>query len=69
MAIQTFQNKKNLLPRDLARAIFEEIQLLRQEISLILPQDDLSKYQNPEKIKKSYQKALKMYPPQFYGNN
>ncbi|MDD4989906.1 MAG: hypothetical protein PHW31_01190 [Candidatus Pacebacteria bacterium] len=69
MSIQTFQNKKKLLPTDLARAIFEEIRLLRQEISLILPQDDLIKYQNPERIKKSYQKALEIYPPQFYGNN
>lgn len=69
MEIQTLQNKKKFLPIDLARAIFEEIKLLRQEISLILPQDDLNKYQNPEKIKSSYQKALKMYPPQFYGNN
>lgn len=69
MEIQTLQSKKKVLPINLARAIFEEIRLLRQEISLILPQDDLNKYQNSEKIKKSYQKALKMYPPQFYGNN
>jgi len=69
MEIQALKNKKKLLPIDLARAIFEEIRLLRQEISLILPQDDLSKYQNPGKIRKSYEKALEMYPPQFYGNN
>ena len=69
MAIQTLQNKKKMLPIDLTRAIFEELRLLRQEISLILPQDDLNKYQNPKKIKNSYEKALKMYPPQFYGNN
>ena len=64
MPTQTTQNKNHFtMPLDLAQAMFQEIRLLREEVSLMLPQDDLEKYQNPEKIKKSYQKALESYPP------
>ena len=45
------------------KAILDELRLLRQEISLVLPQEDLDGYAHPRRIKRSYQKALKRYPP------
>ena len=43
--------------------ILDEIRTLRRDLSLILPQEDLKNYTNPSRIKKSYQKAIKLYPP------
>lgn len=48
------------------KAILTEIRLLRQELNLILPQDDLETYENPERIRRSYQNAIKKYSP--YAN-
>ena len=45
------------------KAILDELRLLRQEISLVLPQENLDEYAHPRRIKRSYQKALKRYPP------
>lgn len=45
------------------QAILEELRLLRKELILLLPQEDLEDYEHPERIKKSYQKAIKKYPP------
>ena len=43
--------------------ILKELRLLRQEVMLLFPQDDLEAYAHPKRIKSSYQKALKKYPP------
>ena len=43
--------------------ILREVRILRQEVSLFLPQEDLNDFAHPSKIIKSYQKALKKYPP------
>lgn len=32
------------------------------------PQNDLEDYAHPERIKKSYQNAIKKYPPLYAGN-
>lgn len=45
------------------RAILEELRLLRNEVRLLLPQDDLKDYAHPDRIQRSYQKAIKKYPP------
>lgn len=45
------------------KAIFEELRLLRSQIGLLLPQEDLGEYSNSRKIKRAYQKAIKQYPP------
>lgn len=45
------------------QAILEELRLLRKEVMLLLPQEELEKYAHPERIKNSYQKAIKKYPP------
>ena len=39
---------------------------MRQKLNLILPQDDLKTYEHAERIKQSYQNAIKQYPP--YAN-
>lgn len=56
------------IPSLLAKAIFEELKLLRKELSLVFPQDDLKNYSHAAKIRSSYKKAVKEYPPAAYGN-
>jgi len=41
--------------------ILEEIKLLREQIMLLLPQENIGGYAHPERIKKSYNKAVKQY--------
>ncbi|OGP31175.1 MAG: hypothetical protein A2073_07275 [Deltaproteobacteria bacterium GWC2_42_11] len=47
----------------LLNLVLKEIRSLRQEFYLLLPQEDIEEYAYPERIKRSYQKALKKYPP------
>lgn len=56
---------KNRIPtaQYLLTRVLSEIQRLRQEVSLFVPQEDLKDYAHHERIKKSYQRALKQYPP------
>ena len=56
------------MPSLLVKAIFEELKLLRKELSFVLPQDDLENYSHPEKIRASYEKAIKNHPPAAYEN-
>ena len=42
--------------------ILAEVRLLRKEVGLILPQEDINEYARPDEIKKSYQKAIRNYP-------
>ncbi|OGF21792.1 hypothetical protein A2Y83_02350 [Candidatus Falkowbacteria bacterium RBG_13_39_14] len=43
--------------------ILKEIKLLRSEVMLLFPQDDLENYEHADRIKESYTKAIKSYPP------
>ena len=54
---------------DVLVKILQEIRLMRQELNLILPQDDLKIYEHPERIKQSYQSAIKQYPPNANQTN
>ncbi len=51
------------IPSKIIKAIFEELRLLRNEIGLLLPQEELEGYTHPDRIRRSYQKAIKKYPP------
>ncbi|MBT9168443.1 MAG: hypothetical protein DDT19_01788 [Syntrophomonadaceae bacterium] len=51
------------MPSKIIEAIFEELRLLRNEVSLLLPQEELEEYVHPDRIRRSYQKAIKKYPP------
>ncbi|MBU3965572.1 hypothetical protein KKG29_04045 [Patescibacteria group bacterium] len=51
------------MPSKTIEAIFEELRLLRNEVRLLLPQEELEEYAHPERIRRSYQKAIKKYPP------
>lgn len=62
---QTMQNFKSVIPPQILQSILEELRLLREEVGLLLPQEDLEDYDNPERIKRSYQKAIKKYPPDY----
>lgn len=50
------------VPSEIMRAILEELRLLRQEMLLLFPQEDLEDYAYPDRIKNSYRKAIKEYP-------
>ena len=39
------------------------------EILPFLPHDELKSYDHPERIKRSYQKAIKKYPPIVHGGS
>lgn len=45
------------------QAILSEVRQLRGELLLFFPQEDLADYTHPDRIKRSYQKAVKRYPP------
>ncbi|MBI2452708.1 MAG: hypothetical protein HYV55_00545 [Parcubacteria group bacterium] len=49
--------------KDVLKKILEELRRLRREIAGLYPQEDLDEYAHPERIKRSYQKALRQYPP------
>ena len=49
--------------KDILQKIFDEIRLLRDEISFLLPQDDLDDYANGSRVRGSYEGAIKKYPP------
>ncbi len=51
------------IPPKIIEAIFEELRLLRNEVGLLLPQEELEEYTHPDRIRRSYQKAIKKYPP------
>lgn len=48
---------------NMLQTILEELRLLRKEVMILLPQEDLEDYANPDRIKHSYQRAIKKYPP------
>ncbi|MDP3726100.1 MAG: hypothetical protein Q8R36_02795 [bacterium] len=50
-------------PSATIQAVLEELRLLRSEIMLLLPQENLREYAHSDRIRRSYQKALKKYPP------
>lgn len=62
---QKTQTKTNMDIRfpEVLKDILEELRLLRNEVMLLLPQEDLEEYAHPERIKNSYKKAIKKYSP------
>ncbi len=64
---QALQTTKDTSSKIL-KSILEELRLLREEVKLLLPQEDLEGYANSEEIKQAYQKAIKKHPP-IYGNS
>ena len=57
------KNQKTVSRSALLRSILAEIHMLRNELALLLPSEDVSDYAHATRIKKSYEKALKQYPP------
>lgn len=55
---ETSNNSKGNILND----IFREIRLLRNEVSLLIPTEDIKEYENHERIKSSYNNAIKQYP-------
>lgn len=60
MTTDTLQKSKS--STDILHKIYEELQLLRKEIMFLFPQEDIDEFQHPERIKRSYQRAIKEHP-------
>lgn len=58
----TAPKTKNKISSNLLQSIFKELQIIRKELSLIIPQEDIKEYAHSARIKKSYQRALKRFP-------
>lgn len=50
-------------PPELINAILRELRLLRTEINLLFPQEDIKEYAHADRVRRSYKKAMKQYPP------
>ena len=61
MLTNIIQKTKNHF--DILQKIYEELHLLREEVMFLFPQEDLEEFQHPERIKRSYQRAIKEHPP------
>ncbi len=59
MNLKKNKDRKN---ENILNDIFKEIRLLRKEVSLFIPTEDIESYSNSKRIKNSYKKALKQYP-------
>jgi hypothetical protein len=62
-SIQTKIKDRNLDTRQLLNLVLQEIRYLRHEFYLLLPYDDLEEYEHTARVKRSYKKAVKKYPP------
>jgi len=47
---------------DTMHSVLRELQMLRNELSLLLPNENVSEYAHADRIRRSYRKALKKYP-------
>lgn len=47
----------------IVKDILDEIRLMRNEINLLLPNEDLKGYVHPERIKRSLENARRRHPP------
>ena len=60
--MKNMTTKKEKNNRNLLHHIFNEIRLLRNEVNLFMPTEDLGGYVHDSRIKNSFNKALKKYP-------
>jgi len=56
------KQEKRVASSSVSRMLLQEIRMLRHELSLLIPEDRLEDYAHPERIKNSFQNALKKYP-------
>jgi len=59
------QSNKIFISEKTLESMIKELRLLREAVELLIPQEDLKDYIHPERIKTSYKKALKKYPPAY----
>ena len=56
-------SKKANETSEMLRAILQELRLLRNDVLLLFPQDRLEDYAHPDRIKRSYENAVRERPP------
>ena len=54
---------KTIKKESVLSKILNEVQQLREEVDFFMPLENLNDYVSPSKIRRSYIKALKQYPP------
>lgn len=59
MVIKTISTKK--ISPNIFEKILKEVSMLRKEVSLLLPQEDVEDFVHTERIKQSYRHAIKEY--------
>ena len=52
---------------DMLEKIFEQVSMLRREVSLLLPEEDVEEFEHVDRIKQSYHSAIKKHSL-MYGN-
>ena len=60
---QIYQPTKITNSSKILLSILEELKLLREEVGLLLPQEDVEEYAHSERIKRSYKSAIGKYVP------
>lgn len=66
MNIKTKEKSKTRMtqvPCNVLEEILKEMRLLRSEVMFLSPQEDLENYKHADRIKESYKKAIRSYPP------
>jgi hypothetical protein len=51
------------VPAKILEQILAELRFLREQLSLVVPQDNLDEYDDADRLSASYRKAVKRYPP------
>ena len=50
-------------PPNILQDILGELRMLRSELALFLPYEDVDDFAHPRRIRRSYQNAIKRHPP------
>lgn len=63
MSNKTLEKIKLHESSTILQAILKEVRSLRDDLLFFIPQENLDDYKNAVRVKRSYQKAVKRYPP------
>lgn len=61
LALKT-KSTNEKMSADTIHSVLRELRMLRNDLSLILPNENIFEYTHANRIRRSYRKALKKYP-------